>query len=161
MTTVEKFNINRIRNEVKDLSAEEQIKELRRYKSDFLRLPTLSRVQLFETPFDQQADIEIERLGHEVSDTPNVFKVSSKSGAKSDLLQIFYSLHKLHLIEKKTGGHPNQKEFLEAFGRFLGEDWAEKSTSPLISQRKNDNDTAKQDSIFNDLKAKWHGQKTT
>lgn len=102
MTTVEKFNINRIRNEVKDLSAEEQIKELRRYKSDFLRLPTLSRVQLFETPFDQQADIEIERLGHEVSDTPNVFKVSSKSGAKSDLLQIFYSLHKLHLIEKKT-----------------------------------------------------------
>lgn len=149
----EKYNIDRILDEIKELQAADQIRELRRYKAEFLRLHPLARLRPLETPFDQQAEIEIERLQHEVSDTPNVFKVSSKSGAKSHLLQVFYSLHKLNLIEKKAGGHPIQKEFLEAFGRFLGEDWT--TASPRLSQIKNDTLEDKQNVVFEELQDKW------
>ncbi len=154
-----KFSIDRILDEVKEQPIADQIRELRRYKAEFLRLPPLSQLSYFETPFPRQVDIEIQRLEHEVSNTPNVFKVSSKNGAKSELLQVFYALHKLNLIEKKDGGFPTQHEFLTELGKFLGEDWIKSSV--LLSQRRTDTTVEKQNAVFEGLQAKWHNKKTT
>lgn len=152
MTPEEKYQIERILKEISDFPVSDKISKLREYKAGWQSLPDIRKIRPFETDFAKQIDAHIERFQHELGSTPNVFKLSEKQGAKSDLLQVFYALHKLHLIEKKTGGFPSQKEFLQEFGKFFGEDWS--NPSALIAQRRETPDN-KQDEVFDDLKKKW------
>jgi hypothetical protein len=155
MDAQQKFNIERVLKEIDTLSTADKLSELRRYKAEWESLPAFMRLRPLQADFGAQVDAHIERFQHEIVSTPNVFKISNKTGAKSDLLQVFYALHKLNLIVKQEGGHPNQKEFLEEFGKFIGEDW--KDPSALISQRKNETEDTKQNEVFEKLKMKWRG----
>ena len=63
---------------------------------------------------------KVESTGQEISKTKAKYKLSGKSGAKTDLIRILNALYELHFIEKEDGSIPTKQEFFEAFGNFLG-----------------------------------------
>ncbi len=70
-------------------------------------------------------DIEIERSFSNTITKIQVqpkFNLSSKSGAKVNLVRVLDALYYLHLIEKQNGERPNKQEFMVTFGDFLGAD---------------------------------------
>jgi len=81
------------------------------------------------TPFDEQCELEIKKLDKilKVEQTvsnqaPQLFKLSQRKGAKTDLIRILNAIYELKLIDKADGLTPSKQEFFEALGNFLGTD---------------------------------------
>jgi hypothetical protein len=51
-----------------------------------------------------------------------VFKISDKTGAKTDLIRVLNALYEIHLLDRTDGLKPSKKEFMETMGEYLGVD---------------------------------------
>ena len=51
-----------------------------------------------------------------------VFKLSEKTGAKTDLIRVLNALYELRLFNKTDGQIPTKQEFIETMGKYLGVD---------------------------------------
>jgi hypothetical protein len=52
----------------------------------------------------------------------NTFALSTKNGAKTDLVRLLNAIYQLKLIHTKDGMLPTKDEFMRSFGEFLGTD---------------------------------------
>jgi len=81
-------------------------------------------------PFDINCDLEVKRLQNLNEDEAisecirleSFFKISEKTGAKTNLIRILNALYQLELIVKSNGKFPTKKEFMIAFGKLISHD---------------------------------------
>lgn len=79
-----------------------------------------------------------------------LFQLSNKDGAKTNLIRILNALHGLNYIERTDGQFPTKKEFMETFGHFLGVDL---STYDVILSKAINSQTPKSNTaVFDEMK---------
>ena len=78
--------------------------------------------------YDQQCQTEIKKLRdltelEQRQQTPkSPFKLSDKTGAKTNIIRLLNALYELHLIELENGQRPTKEQFMRQIGGFLGVD---------------------------------------
>lgn len=151
------YNFKNLLNHLKTLpNTFDKIKYLMEEKTKYLQNKTNNGIEI-EPDFDKQCELEISRLtnisGLEISDLSQkkqMFKLSSKKGAKTDLIRILNAIYELRLIEKADGLIPSKKEFIEALGNFLGTDLSNYHTN--LSQALKNQPLEANLKIFEDMK---------
>jgi len=96
----------------------------------------------FETPFDQQCELEIKKLKTLLelelttnSPTKRIFQLSQRKGSKTDLIRILNAVYELRLIDKVNEQTPSKQEFMEALGNFFGIDLSHYHTNLSQAQK--------------------------
>lgn len=124
------YDIEEVKAHIATLTeVQKKIEYVRRIKADYQQAPGINITPLFNTPFDQQCDIEIGLLETQLIGKQNssqqisqpFFKLSSKM-PKTDLIRVLIAMYDLKFIEKTDGQIPDKKEFMEQIGVFFGLD---------------------------------------
>ncbi len=92
---------------------------------------------------------KMEQLKTNATEVQARFKLSDKLGVKINLIRILHALYGLNIIEKSNGQPPTKKEFMEAFGKFIGTDLSKYSVS--LSQAFNEQPMEVNLKIFHDM----------
>jgi len=82
--------------------------------------------------------------------TKTVFKLSDKTGAKTNLIRVLNALYELRLFNKTDGQIPTKQEFIETMGEYLGVDLSKYHTN--LSQALQNQPLEVNLKIFEDMK---------
>lgn len=125
----EKYNFEKVKKHLETLpNTNSKIKYLTEIETEYLQNKTSLEID-FGTTFDQQCELEIKKLKTLLElefitnpPTKQIFQLSKRKGAKTDLIRILNAVYELRLIDKVDGQTPGKQEFIEAFGGYLGID---------------------------------------
>jgi hypothetical protein len=73
-----------------------------------------------ETEVDKLQE-ELDKTGKNI-EVKTIFKLSTKKGAKTDLIRILNALYELRLIQQTDGDYPTKETFMKKTGDFFGVD---------------------------------------
>lgn len=125
-----KYDFQKVKQHIETLATvKDKILYLTEIKTDFLQNKSDWDIEI-ETPFDRKCELEIKKLNEVLkleahTTTPKskpVFKLSDKTGAKTDLIRILSALYEIRLFTKTDGLIPTKQEFMETMGEYLGVD---------------------------------------
>jgi len=129
-------------------------------KTFYLQSDKKHEIKLFEQgiSFAEKCELEIDKL-KKIADLKTktisinkqpIFKLSDKTGAKTDLIRVLNALYEIRLFTKIDGQIPTKQEFIETMGEYLGVDLSKYHTN--LSQSLKNQPLEVNIKVFEDMK---------